>query len=288
MRRLLSIALLVLAPSAARADAFDWYTNDILVKVPKAVGVEKVKELTPDLLVEHNRVLPNIKAAFLVVKTNEGRFCKLLVRPARQKIGQNTDIPIMFIDRFVTYKEAEERTVVAEGKDIRLFPDFLFNLDIGQVVPAAVGGDIRLIVGEKSNALEPVGKAEIYLLTKPIAEATPKKSEKVIVGPTFETKYFNGSFKLYDDGRRSGKLVLTVDKDGDVLGWYYSDKDGAKYEVTGKAGEPHHAIKFKVQLPRTPEEFQGWMFTGDGRVICGFSRLQDRDAGFYAVRMDED
>jgi len=82
--------------------------------------------------------------------------------------------------------------------------------------------------------------------------------------------------------------VLKVDAAGDVTGWYYSDKDGAKYEVTGKVGEPSHAIKFKVQLPRTPLEFHGWMFTKDGQAICGYSRLQDRDFGFYAVRVEEE
>ena len=50
----------------------------------------------------------------------------------------------MQIDRFVTFKEGEERTVVAEGKNLRLFAEFQLNLDLGQVVPGSVGGDIRL------------------------------------------------------------------------------------------------------------------------------------------------
>jgi hypothetical protein len=280
---------MLLTPALARADAFDYYTNDILAKAPRlASGVKEVKELTPEMLLDHNRVLPGINGAFLIVKTNEGRFCRLLVVPARQKIGENNELPILLIDRFVTYKEGEERTVAAEGKNIRLFQDFRFSLDIGQVVPMEVGGDIRLVVGEKKTAIEPMGKAQIYLVTAPLIDAAPKKGDKVIVGPTFEAKYFNGSFKLYDDGRRSGKLVLKVEKDNEISGWFYSDRDGAKYEVTGKVGDPTHAIKFKVQLPRTPEEFQGFMFTGDGRVICGVSRLLERDAGFYAVRIDEE
>jgi len=110
----------------------------------------------------------------------------------------------------------------------------------------------------------------------------------VIVGAAFEPKYFSGVYKLYDDGRRSGKLVLKVGPGGEADGWYYSDKDGAKYEVTGKVGEPSHAIKFRVQLPRAAQEFQGWMFTGDGRAICGVSRLQEREAGFYALRVEEE
>ena len=35
----------------------------------------------------------------------------------------------------------------------------------------------------------------------------PKKADKVIVGATFEPKYWTGSYALHDDGRRTGKLV---------------------------------------------------------------------------------
>jgi hypothetical protein len=286
MHRYLALAAILLAPQLLHADDFDHYTNEILAKVPKADGTLQVKQLTPEMLVEHDRVLPNLRGALLVVKTNDNRWAKLLVQTAAQKAGDKT-MPILLINRFVTFKEGEERTVVAAGKNVRLFQDFQFSLDLGQIVPAALGGDLRLIVTDDKTYVEPIGKAELYLVTKPLPEATPKKAEKVIVGKTFEAKYFNGTFKLQDDGRRSGKLVLKVDDDGNVDGWYYSDKDGAKYEVSGKVGDPSHAIKFKITLPRTPEEFHGWMFTGDGRVICGVSRLQEREAGFYAVRIEE-
>jgi hypothetical protein len=287
MHRFLALAIVLAFPALAWADAFDHYTNVILAKAPKADGVQRVKQLTPDLLIDHNRVLADVKGAFLVVKTNEGRWAKLLVQGAAQKVGAKT-FPILLIDRFVTFKEGEERAIAAEGKNVRLFPDFHFSLDLGQVVPAEVGGDLRLNVADDKTVIEPLGKAEIYLLTKPLPEAAPKKADKVVIGKTFEPKYFNGTYKLYDDGRRSGKLVLKVDDTGLVDGWYYSDKDGAKYEVTGKIGDPTHAIKFKITLPRTPEEFEGWMFTGDGRAICGVSRLQEREAGFYAVRVEEE
>jgi hypothetical protein len=287
MPRYLALAALLFLPRFALADEFDHYTNEILAKVPKADGVRHVKQLTPDMLVEHNRVLGNVKGAFLVVKTNDNRWAKLLVQTAAQKVGDNKTLPILLIDRFVAFKEGEERAVVAEGKNVRLFQDFQFSLDLGQIVPAAVGGDLRLVVNDDKTFVEPIGKAELYLVTKALPEATPKKADKVIVGKTFEAKYFNGTYKLYDDGRRSGKLVLKVDDEGYVDGWYYSDKDGAKYEVSGKVGDPNHSIKFKITLPRTPEEFHGFMFTGDGRVICGVARLQDREAGFYAVRLDE-
>src|SRR5207245_343278 len=125
-----------------------------------------------------------------------------------------------------TYKEGEERTVLAQGQNVRLFDGFQFNLDLGQVVPAAVGGDLRFVAAEGKVALRPVGKAEMFLLTKPLPEAAPKKSAKVAVGDKFEPRLFNGVYKLYDDGRRSGTLHLKVLQGGEVEGAYYSDKDG--------------------------------------------------------------
>jgi len=169
---LLTAFLLLTLPQLTFADDFDHYTNDLLAKIPKADGVLKVKELTPELLVEHIRVLPNIRAAFVVVKTNDGRYSKLLVQAGGQRVGDKT-LPILSIERFVTYKEGEERTTLAEGKNVRLFQDFQFSLDLGQVVPASVGGDIRLVVTETKTYVEPIGKAEIYLVTRPLAEATP-------------------------------------------------------------------------------------------------------------------
>jgi hypothetical protein len=274
-------------PAAVRADAFDHYINAVLEKVPTAAGVKEVKQLTPSLMADHGNLLPNNPAAFVVVQTNEGRFSKLLVQPARQKTPSGATVPILLIERFVTYKEDEEQAIQVQGQNVRLFKDFQFSLDIGQVVPASVGGDLRFVVDKGKTYAEPVGKAKLYLLTKPLPQAVPRKGPKVVIGPTFEARYFNGTYKLYDDGRRSGTLHLQVNGKNQVTGSYYSGKDGRKYEVSGKVGNPLHAIQFTIVFPRTRQEFQGWMFTGDGKVITGSSRLQERDTGFYAVRVEE-
>ena len=237
-------------------------------------------------MVEHSRALPGITATFVVLKTNEGRWAKMLLQPARQKITASESVPILLIERFVTFREGEEKTVQVQGQNVRLFDGFRFSFDMGQVVPESLGGDIRFTVDKDQVLAEPVNKAEMYLITKHLPEATLKKGPKLVIGATFEPRYFNGTFKLYDDGRRSGILKLTVGESGDVSGVFYSDKDGAKYDVGGKVGTPSHAINFSVSFPRTLQTFQGMMFTGDGRIITGFARLQERETGFYAVRQD--
>lgn len=286
MPRLLVLVIALFLPAAVLADAFDNYTNPIISQAPKSKLAEHVKELTPEGMVEHSRALPGITATFVVVKTNEGRWAKLLLQPARQKISATESIPILLIERFVTFKEGEEKAVQVKGQNIRLFDGFRFSLDLGQVVPESLGGDIRFIVDKDRVVAEPINKAEMYLVTKHFPEATVKKSAKLVVGATFEPRYFNGTYKLYDDGRRSGTLKLVVGETGVVSGSLYSDKDGSKYDVGGNIGTPNHSINFVVTFPRTVQTFQGFMFTGDGRVITGSAKMQDRETGFYAERQD--
>src|SRR5437764_3053694 len=196
MSRLLPLSLLTLTvlPFAVRADAFDNYPNPLLGKVPGGDGVKEVKQLTPDLLSDHDRVLPGISAAFVVVKTNEGRFAKLLVLSAQQKLEGGRRVPILLIDRFVTYKEGTDQTVVASGKNLYLFPGFRFSLDLGQVVPEGLAADLRFTAEGETIAAEPVGKAKAYLVTRGLPEAAPKRAAKLVVGETFEPRYFNGTF----------------------------------------------------------------------------------------------
>jgi hypothetical protein len=287
MRVVLSVFVVLSLTGRGRADAFDDYTNPLLVKAATGDAVKEMKQVTPDDLLNNDRVLKGVDGAMLIVKTNGGRNAKLLVHPAAQKTDAAHSVPTLLIDRYVTYKEGEERTLLATGKNLALFPGFRISLDMGQVVPESLGGDLRFVVDGDKSFVEPVGKARLFVLTKALPEATPKKTEKVVIGEKFQPRYFNGKYKLSDDGRRSGELVLKVDDDGAVTGAYYSDKDGQKYEVRGKVGTPDYSIQFTVQFPRAEQSFQGWLFTGDGKHMAGSSRMNEREAGFYATRVEE-
>jgi hypothetical protein len=283
----LVMSALVAFAALSHADSFDHYTNPILGKIDKAKEAQAVKRVTAEQMVEHARALPSITGCFLVVRTGDGRMAKLLVQPGRQRIDDKRTVPILMIDRFVTYREGEERAIQVQGQNIRLFENFRFSLDIGQVVPDTVPADLRFVTDGDKVYVEPVGKAELYLVTKHLPGVTPKKPAKLEVGSTFEARYFNGKYKLYDDGRRSGILQLKVAENGDVEGHYYSDKDGQKYEVSGKVGSPLYSIQFRITFPRTIQYFQGFLFTGDGKAITGSSKLQERETGFYAVRVED-
>jgi hypothetical protein len=291
MSKNLALSAVVLLASALpswAADAFDRYTNPLLAKLTTAEGTREVSQLTPKLIAENRQVLPGLASTFIVVKTNDGRYAKLLVRSLRQRVNGKPPVPILAIDRYVTYRSGQEQTVETSGQNLSLFGGFHFSLDIGQVVPADLSGDLRFVTAEGKVALEPVEKAKLYLVTKPLPEAAPKKTAQPTFGPTFEPRWVAGTYKLYDDGRRTGKLTLQVNDEGEVTGSYYSDKDGQKYDVEGKLGNPRYAVQFTIKYPQAAEVFHGWLFSGDGKALAGTSRLREREAGFYAVRTEEE
>jgi hypothetical protein len=237
-------------------------------------------------MADNDRVLSDTAGALVVVRTNQGRYAKLLARPARRKLDGNTVIPVVSIERYLTYREGEERAIQARGENLELFDGFRFSFDIGQVVPAELGGDVRFVAKDDKSYLEPLGKARLFLITKPLPGTAPEKSAGPIAGSAFEPRFFTGTYKLYDDGRRSGTLKLQAGPANEITGAYYSDKDGQKYDVSGDCGNPAHSLRFTIKFPRVEESFRGWLFTGDGKAIAGSSRLQDREAGFYAVRVE--
>lgn len=290
MSRRFVLCLFALAlPAMARADSFDHYINTVLTKVAAADGVKELKELTPALITDNDRVLKDATGALIVVKTNNERYCKLLVQAARQKIDKERSLRMLLVERFVTYRDGTEQAIQAAGQHVSLFPGFRFNLDLGQVVPDEMPADLRFVVDGDKVFVEPLKDAKLYLVTKPIPEAAPKKTDKLVVGEAFEARYFNGTFKLHNDGRRSGKLTLKVEENNEVTGSFVSDKDGQSYEVKGKIGGAQpHAIQFTITFPRIEESFSGWLFTGDAKVLTGTSRLGEREAGFYAVRVENE
>ena len=288
-RHLLAITAVLLGVAASRADQFDLYTNEVLAKAIEDKALKDVPQLTQTEIAQYGDILSDSTATMLIVETNDHRFAKLLVRPGRQKIGTKT-VPMLIIEKYMTFKEATERTIRARAHDVHLYPGSRLNLDLGQVVPASLTADLLLEADEKdalSYTLKPQEKAKLYVLAKPVAGVAPKKTAKFAITGPFEVKYFNGAFKVYDDGRRTGQLKLEVTESGDVTGAFYSDKDGAKYELAGVAGKPVNSISFEVKFPQTVQTFTGFMFTGDGRFITGSSKMQDREAGFYAERVEE-
>jgi hypothetical protein len=280
--------ILLAAGPRVHADAFDRHANPVLQQALDSANVQEVKSLTSELAFQHDRALPGVVGTFLIVRTNEGRNAKLLVQWARQKSSDGKSIPMILIDRYTCYREGEERALNSSGQNLSFFPGFRLSLDIGQLVPQELAADLVCRQHENGAVLEPVGKARLFvvrgsLLPKANPQpALPKPGE----GP-FDPKFFAGTYKLNDDGRRMGTLELQVKEGGEMVGAYFSDGTGQKYEVTGKVGSPKNTVQFTIRFPRTEQTFHGWLFTGDARGLTGYSTMQERETGFYAVRMEE-
>jgi hypothetical protein len=206
------------------------------------------------------------------------------VEAAYQKVGARGRVPVLLVKRYVTYRLGQDEAVQARGENVKLFNGFRLSLDIGQVVPEELGGDLRFVADKGKMFVEPLGRAKLYVVARPLPGTEAKHSAGFVAGGAFQPRYFNGTYRLHDDGRRSGKLTLKVGPSGDVTGAFYSEKDGQRYEVAGKVGTPNYSIELTIKFPRVVETLRGWMFTGDGRAIAGTSRLQEHEAGFYAVR----
>ena len=280
--------LLLLWPVVAWGDVFDRYTNSILSKVPEAAGAKALTKLTPDLVAQHGgKIVPDTGGVLVVVKTNGGFASKLLVQFARQKAGDKT-VPIALLERVTTYRLGHERAVLAQAPLVQLYHDFVFHLDLAQVVPADLGGDLRFVVRGEEVMLEVVGKAQMFLVTQPLAGTEAKKSARPQVGEAFEAEHLNGVYRLHDDGRRSARLALKVSPDGTLTGDYTSEQSGRKYEVTGKLSPEKHRFEFTVKFPQSVQTFQAWAFTKDAGALCGWTKLQEKEFGFYAVRLTEE
>lgn len=286
MRRAVIVTVLIIAGSS-RSEQFDYYTYPVLSKAVADGTLKEVKELTADQIADASGALPDSTSTFLVVLTNDKRLARMLVQPARQKVGDR-QVPMLLIDKYLTFKGTTERAVQAAGQGVQLYPGLRFSLDIGQVVPESVGGDLIVVASDQDHwTLKPIGSTRLFVVTAPIPGVVPKKAPRLIVGEAFEPRFFAGKYKLQIDGRRSGVLRLEVHDSGEITGTFTSDKDGREYEVTGKTGSPKHQVSLTIRFPASMETLNGYMFTGDGRVIAGFSKLLDRESAFYAERLEE-
>jgi hypothetical protein len=284
------LLVLCFGPTAF-GEQFDYYTNAVLLKGIADPAFKEVKQVTADEVAELTSVLSDSSSAMLVVVTNDRRFCKLLAQPARQKLPGDKQVNLLLVDKFVTFRGTTERATQATGGNVYLFPGLRMSLDLGQVVPEAIGGDLQVVPDPKnanSYVLKPIGEAKLYVLAKPLAGVVPKKAPKLVPGEAFEARFVAGRYKLQDDGRRSGELKLEVAENGEISGTFVSDKDGREYDVAGKIGSPKHALSFSIKFPATQQTFTGFIFTGNGKVIAGTSKMQDREAAFSAERIEKE
>ena len=285
-RTLTAFAMIFLATSAL-ADDFDRLEGRVLSGVPKSANATSRGLLTIADLGNLPNVLVGTRSPLVVVKTDEANHARLLVTPAlRKSTGAGAEpIPILVVERFDTFEGNAATRRLAKGRELTLFDGFRLDLDTGQVVPDGQGGDIQFVAGgEGGPRLVPLKGSTMFTLAKsPLGEAEaarrPSSGRAVLKGD------FAGTYRLFANGQTSGRLELKVDDAGVVTGRLRSDQTGGSYKVTGQAGgDPANKVRFAVELPRSREEFDGFLFVEGKGAITGSFVLLDRTFGFFAVR----
>lgn len=286
MRFHLGLAIVLCFGDCSRADTFDRYTNPVLAKVAgDSMHAEAVTKLLPAQVAKHNNLFQETGGVLLIIRTNGGNNAKVLAQFAMQRTEKG-NAPMILLERATTYKPGQERAIAAQAATVHLYDGFQFNFDLGQVTPASVGGDVRFVNTPEGGYLEAVGSAKIYLVKQHLPGVEDKKtSGRTVLGQAFDSASIAGTYKLHDDGRREAVIELALDAEGNLTGSYTSEQSGRKYDVTGKVTPTmKHQLTFNVKFPNTAQEFTGYVFTKDASTICGVTKMQGQEFGFYAVR----
>lgn len=283
MRSVLLSATLLLSglDPAIAADVFDRHTSDVLI-----AASEKSKPLARlglDEAAQWKTLGPAVSSPAIVIRTTDGNWAKAIVGWGFRK-GRDKPVPVLLIERYVTYRGDRGDTTVASGKDVMLFAGLSFNFDIGQVVPDGQGGDIRFT--DKAE-IETLDEAQMFALNGSLLpaagadeEGTPNDHEGVL------PRDFAGTWIVNIDGRWRGEWSLAVTESGRIGGTYLSDDTKSSYDMAGRiAALPHH-VKLYVQLENAQQTIDAYLWTTDKSMMAGTATVAGRTFGLFAVRQD--
>lgn len=218
-----------------------------------------------------------ISTPCLIVKTSEGNFAKMLVSWGFRKNGEDR-LPVLLIERFVTYRGDRPEMTAATGKDILLFAGFEFDFDIGQVVPPKAGGDISF---SAESVLEAVPPSILFALSKSLV---PAEGKPVTAEPGTAAQGFAGDWIVNADDRWNGEWSLKVDGEGRIVGKFVSSESQNTYDITGNlSGLPHQA-RLEIFLANTQISVEAYLWTNTQNDMAGVVTVAGRKFGFFARR----
>jgi hypothetical protein len=265
---------------------FDDLDGSSLFDIPGRAGTREATALSYRELEALPPALSDERAALVIVKTSQGNLAKILLTAGFKKAESGESaVPVLILERFETIDSLDRRGFKARGRGVTLFDGLQYDLDSGQVVPDKMGGDIVCAPRPASEpGLKALGSCRLYTLEKPVPRRPPAaglpSSGRAILATDF-----SGRFDLVADGQWSGRLDLAVDADSAVSVSFRSEKNGATYRVTGKAGEgAPQRIRFEIQFPRARQAYDGLIFSEGKNVIAGTVLMLDREYSFVAVR----
>lgn len=285
MKRILLALMLAVAAGnvALGVDVFDRHTTFWLREAVKKN--EAIKELSSGQAASLKSLARGVSSPCVIVKTNNGHWAKVLLSWGLRKGTDGNRLPVLLIERYVTYDNDRTDLALAAGKNVMLFPGYQFNFEIGQVVPESQGGDV--VFGDDKK-LRPVGNATLHGLN---GSALPPSGEGEKYDPTDHegvvSRDFSGNWRVNADGRWLGQLSLIVDEDGNAQGNYISDESKSSYPVRGQVSGLPHRLTLDIELANTTQIFEGFLWTKDKSTMAGVTVLAERKFGFYATRIKD-
>jgi hypothetical protein len=286
MPALLLAFMFAMGGTTGRSDEFDRLEGSTLFEIGDRAGTRTIEALTYRQLEALPSVLSDQRAAFVIVKTDQGNRSKILVSAAFKKADKGArSVPVLILERFETLDSLDRRSFKARGKGVTLFQGLQYDLDSGQVVPDGFGGDIVCDPqGGAEAGLRALGASRIYALEAQLPRIAAVVGQPS-AGRAILATDFSGRFYLLADGQWSGRLDLAVDTAGAVSGSFRSEKNGMAYPVTGKAGEgAPQRIQFEVRFPRAKQIYEGLIWSEGKNVIAGTVSMLDQPYSFVAVR----
>jgi hypothetical protein len=284
MRRLLTTCVVLFGLPAVSfgADVFERHTAALVKKLANEGSA--TAELAMADAAKLKSLAANIGSPCVVLKTDAGNYTKALVSWGLKK-GKGTDkpMPLLLIERYVTYRGERLDLTSAIGKDVMLFPGFGFDFDIGQVVPAGQGADIEFTA---EATLICAAEAKLVVLNGsqlPPVEKTAKHDPNGHEGVIAQD--FTGTWKLNADGRWLGELELKVNESGRATGSFTSDESKNAYELSGQMGSTPHNLKLEIFLANTQLSVDGYLWTKDKSQMAGTVTMTGRKFGFVAARV---
>lgn len=285
---LLSLSAMALAWSLSAKDAraidtFDQHTSYWLNLAIK--NGKPLEAVTSGQAAQWKFIGRDVTQPCVVIKTGDGNVAKALLSWGFRKTADKP-VPVLVIDRYVTYDRDRGNLTLAHGRNLMLFPGFEFDFDIGQVVPAGLGGDVAL---NEKRALVALGEAKIYGLDGSLIPEGEGEVYNPQAHQGVQPRDYAGEWKVTADGRWFGTWALAVDDDGNIEGQYLSEETKSVFPLKGRValGEPNRIV-FDVEFAAATQHYDLYLFTGDKSAMCGTTTLVDRKFGVLAQRINKD
>ncbi len=279
---LVLVNLSLLDTRLARGDVFDKHTLDVLQahgeanEPVAALDMAAAKALKP--------LSKTVTEPTILIRTDEGNWTKAVVSWGFRRGGEGL-IPVLLIERYVTYRKDSFSTAVASGKDVMLFTGFHFNFDIGQVVPDGQGGDLTFTSDKR---IEPLDTARLWGLDGSlVAETAPARPDPGDREGVFPTD-FAGAWIVDVDGRWKGLWNIEVADNGRITGTFTSADTQSTYDLSGRVAAPPHHARLTVAFDNAEMRIDAYLWTKDKSALAGHCSLAGQEFGFFAVRQTPD